>query len=205
MHDIWTQYPKGFFVTNKDLGRRTTRQSDNLHLPGHPTNRLGQSFQYQGGAEWNWLPPALYYSRDGSVIGKRLHCVVIAFTILEENSTCSVDGIHQIALFHDSENYESVMLAVADLIQSVEMKDTEVNTVHGETFRIVYSLGGNDYKFLSMVTGINSANCKPWYACIWCNCPKDSRWITDKTWASRTTEENELLSSKSKHGSHCQG
>ena len=47
-----------------------------------------------------------------------------------------------------------------------------------------------------MVTGIDSANCK--YTCIWCKCPKDSRWITDKTWDSRTTEENELLSSKSK-------
>ena len=132
-------------------------------------------------------------SGDGTVIGKRLHCVVFAFTILEENSTGSVDGIHPIALFRDSEKYESVKLALADLID--EMKDTDVITVDGETFRIIYSLGG-DYKFLSMVTGIDSANCK--YACIWCKCPKDSRWITDKTWDSRTAEENELLSSKSK-------
>ena len=132
-------------------------------------------------------------SGDSTVIGKRLHCIVFSFTILEENSTGSVDGIHPIALFCDSEKYESVKLTLADLID--EMKDTDVITVDGETFRIVYSLGG-DYKFPSMVTGIDSANCK--YTCIWCKCPKESRWITDKTWDSRTTEENELLSSKSK-------
>ena len=79
-------------------------------------------------------------SGDGTVIGKRLHCVVFAFTILEENSTGSVDGIHPIALFRDSEKYESVKLALADLID--EMKDTDVITVDGETFRIIYSLGG---------------------------------------------------------------
>ena len=113
---------------------------------------------------------------------------MFTFTILEENITASLDGIHPIALFRDSEKYELV-----NLID--EMKDTDVITVDDETFRIVYSLGG-DYKFLSMVTGIDSANCK--YACIWCKCLKESRWITDKTWDSRTTEENELLSSKSK-------
>ena len=38
-------------------------------------------------------------SGDSTVIGKRLHCIVFPFTILEENSTGSVDGIHPIALF----------------------------------------------------------------------------------------------------------
>ena len=132
-------------------------------------------------------------SGDSTVFVERLHYIVFTFTILEENSTGSLDGIHPIALFCDSEKYELVKLALADLID--EMKDTEVITVDDETFRIVYSLGG-DYKFPSMVTGIDSANCK--YACIWCKCPKESRWITDKTWDSRTTEVNELLSSKSK-------
>ena len=42
-----------------------------------------------------------------------------------------------------------------------------------------------------MVTGIDSANCK--YTCIWCKCPKDSRWITDKTWDSRTADTNSPL------------
>ena len=67
---------------------------------------------------------------------QRLHCIVFAFTILE-NSTGSVDGIHPIAPFRDSEKYELVKLALADLID--EMKDTDVITVHGETFRIIYS------------------------------------------------------------------
>ena len=58
------QYLKGFFVKNKDLGRRTTRQSENLHLPHHQTNWLGQSFQYQGGSDWNRLPISI---RDDSV------------------------------------------------------------------------------------------------------------------------------------------
>ena len=74
-------------------------------------------------------------SGDSTVIGKRLHCIVFTFTILEENSTGSVDGIHPIALFCDSEKYESVKLALADLID--EMKDTDVITADGETFRTV--------------------------------------------------------------------
>ena len=56
-------YLKGLFVKKKDLGRRFTRQSENLHLPHHQTNWLGQSFQYQGGADWNRLPLSI---RDDS-------------------------------------------------------------------------------------------------------------------------------------------
>ena len=83
------------------------------------------------------------------------------FTILEENSTGSVDGIHPLVLFCDPEKYESVKLALLDVIE--ELKMTKEITVCGETFRVIYSLGG-DYKFLAMVTGIDSATCK--YACI---------------------------------------
>ena len=75
---------------------------------------------------------------------------MFTFTILEENITGSVDGIHPIALFRDSEKYESVKLALADLTD--EMEDPVVITVDGETFRIDNSLGG-DFKFLGSSTG----------------------------------------------------
>ena len=61
-------------------------------------------------------------------------------------------------------------------------------------FNIDYYLGG-DWKFLAMVTGIDSATST--YACIWCKCPAierhdtQQRWsIADVSYGARTIEEN---------------
>ena len=39
-------------------------------------------------------------SGDGTTVGKRIHCVIFSFTILDEvQTTSSVDGIHPVAIF----------------------------------------------------------------------------------------------------------
>ena len=59
-------------------------------------------------------------SGDGTTIGKRIHCVTFAFTLLDEaDSVSSVDGIHPIAIFREPESYDSLSFALADVIQEI--------------------------------------------------------------------------------------
>ena len=63
---------------------------------------------------------------------------------------------------------------------------------------MTYYLGG-DWKFLALVTGVDSASSR--YSCIWCKCPSEERSVTDKEWSvcdvakgALTIEENIHLS-----------
>ena len=67
----------------------------------------------------------------------------------------------------------------------------------------MYFLGG-DWKFLAMITGIDSATAT--HACIWCKCPAIERHDTSQKWSisdtsfgARTIEENmTIATSRSK-------
>ena len=61
-------------------------------------------------------------------------------------------------------------------------------------------MGGN-WKFLVIVTGVDSAKAE--FACMWCKCPKSQRHnidkvISDVSHGPRTIEENCTLSKKHK-------
>lgn len=124
-------------------------------------------------------------SGDGTNIGKRLHVVTFTFTLLDEGRKAySSEGNHILAVFKEPEKYESVKKALADITAEVErLNNIEVN---GMKFRIDYHLGG-DWKFLAMASGIDSACSK--YACIWCKCPNDLRYDSDKVWSLTDTSE----------------
>lgn len=77
-------------------------------------------------------------------------------------------------------------------------------TVGESIFKVTFYLGG-DWKFLAMVTGIDSATST--HACIWCTCPAFNRFDTSQTWpisdiskGARTITENMaiVLSKRSK-------
>ena len=66
--------------------------------------------------------------------------------------------------------------------------------------KTTYYLGG-DWKFLALVTGIDSATSQ--YTCIWCKCSMDEcenidkKWsITDPKLGARTIEENLQISTQ---------
>ena len=66
-----------------------------------------------------------------------------------------------------------------------------------QAFEIEYYLGG-DWKFLAMITGIDSASST--YACIWCKCPALNRYDTTQKWSidditlgACTIEENKRI------------
>ena len=130
---------------------------------------------------------------DGTNIGKRLHVVAFGFTILEEGDRAyAAKGNHCIAIFKEPESYESMKLCLKDIINEVQSIDTI--SVGGHDFHITFYLGG-DWKFLAMVTGIDSASSN--HACIWCKCPALERYDSAQKWSiddvrngARTIEEN---------------
>lgn len=56
-------------------------------------------------------------SGDGTRIGKRLHVVIFAFTLLEEEQVCSSIGNHILAVF---KQYQCLKSALVDIISDVE-------------------------------------------------------------------------------------
>ena len=137
-------------------------------------------------------------SGDGTKIGKRLHVVVFTFTILDEDQTGSAAGNHILAVFKQPESYDCLKLALEDIIEEVNnLQEIQVEDI---TFKITYYLGG-DWKFLAVVTGIDSASSE--HACIWCKCKKDDRgdiqrvWsLSDKEHGTRTIDENTELAQR---------
>ena len=139
---------------------------------------------------------------DGTNIGKRLHVVNFGFTILDEGELAySAAGNHCIAIFKETEDYDSLKTALQDIVAEVEsLKTIRVN---GIDFEITYYLGG-DWKFLAICTGIDSASCT--YACIWCHCPAQEHHLSSAKWSitradegARSIEESiEIATSKRK-------
>ena len=122
---------------------------------------------------------------DGTNIGKRLHVVNFGFTIIDEGELAySAAGNHCIAIFKHTEDYNSLKIALQDIVKEVESLETI--KVNDKDFKIIYYLGG-DWKFLAMSTGIDSACCT--YACIWCHCPAQERYLSSAKWSIVNTEE----------------
>ena len=146
---------------------------------------------------------------DGTQIARGLSVVNFGFTILEEdNLALSVKGNHSVAILRVSESYDDLLQGLQDII--AEAKDIETITINDVAYQVQLFLGG-DWKFLSVICGIESATSE--YACIWCKCSKSERcdmklkWsITDTEKGARTIEEiteKSKLSKKSKQRYNC--
>ena len=76
-------------------------------------------------------------SGDGTFVGKRIHCVVFSFTLLDEEATvASVRGIHPIAIIREPETYESLQLALSDVIKEVENIQSTGITCGNQTLQV---------------------------------------------------------------------
>ena len=116
---------------------------------------------------------------DGTRTGKRLNVVNFGFTILEEGEAAySATENHCIAIIKEQEFYDSLKPALQDIIE--EVRTATKLTISGIACSIEYYMGG-DWKFLAMVTGIDSSSCE--YTYIWCRCPALDRHITDESWS----------------------
>ena len=128
---------------------------------------------------------------DGTRIARGYSIVNFAFTILEDGRAQSALGNHVIAILKIEENYEKLLAGLQDICE--EAKDIEVISIKEKVYTVIWFLGG-DWKFLSTVCGLDSANAE--HACIWCKCPKDKRFnmtlqwsISDSSEGARTTQE----------------
>ena len=87
---------------------------------------------------------------DGTRLGKHLHVVNFAFTILDEGAKAySASGNHCIAILKEEEGYASMKRGLQDIVAQVNSLDKIV--VNDRELNIVFHLGG-DWKFLAMVT-----------------------------------------------------
>ena len=143
---------------------------------------------------------------DGTQIARGLIVVNIAFTILEEGDQAYlVLGNHSVAIFKMAENYANLKAALEDICsEGNEMKSIIIND---KIYEIETYLGG-DPKFLALVCGIDTANCK--HACIWCKCPASERWDMSQKWSiidtakgARNIEEIAEFASKKPHKFNC--
>ena len=76
-------------------------------------------------------------SGDGTTVGKRIHCVVFSFILLDEEETvASVDGIHPIVLVREPESYEALSLSLADVITEVEVLGKEGIFIGGIFYKV---------------------------------------------------------------------
>ncbi len=135
-------------------------------------------------------------SGDGTKIRKRFHVVTFTFTLLDEVDTvCLYEGSHTLAIFKETEKYDQLAVALADIRDEVEfLSSIELD---GVTYNVTYYLGA-DWKFLAIVTGIGSASCE--HACIWCKCKASEQCDLDMEWSvcdpssgARTITENVAL------------
>ena len=116
---------------------------------------------------------------DGTRFGKRLRVVSFGFAIIDEgNLAYSAAGNHCLAIWKDTESYETLKLALRDIIAEVATLTTI--TAGGIMFDIEYYLGG-DWKFLAQCTGVDSATST--YACIWCYYPAAEWHLTRADWS----------------------
>ena len=136
---------------------------------------------------------------DGTFIGKHIHVVNIAFTLLNEGDhAMAADGNHTVAVLKVKEDYKNLKEELQDIINEVEhLKFVDFN---GIKYDIDWYLGG-DWKFLAMVCGIGNAISE--FPCIWCKCQSCDKFDVTKEWSmtdpskgARTTEEITRLSSK---------
>ena len=118
--------------------------------------------------------------------------ISFGFSVIDEGELAySAGGNHCVAIWKDTESYETYKLALSDIVAEIQALTTI--TISDHTFDVQYYLGG-DWKFLAMCTGVDSATST--YACIWCHCPAAERHFTRCDWSltnegsgARTIEE----------------
>ena len=100
----------------------------------------------------------------------------LTFMLLNEGAVAmSPSGNHTLAIINDTENYELLKTALADII-------TEVSKLHSlyideHNFKVEYFLCCD----LTSVCGIESALST--YPCVWCKCPSSQRYNMEMHWS----------------------
>lgn len=90
-------------------------------------------------------------SGDSTNMGKRIQVENFTYTLLDEGERAySYEACHPLAMFKAPEKYNSLKLALKDVIH--EVTELKMITVGKKKYSIEYYLGG-DWKFLAMVTG----------------------------------------------------
>ena len=134
---------------------------------------------------------------DGTSVSRSMHLVVVAFTLVEDESNCnSPKGNHTIALVNTTEQYDNLSEALDDITN--EVKNLKSLTVNDVSYDLEFFFAA-DMKFAAICMGIESASST--FSCIWCKCPARERFDITNTWSvtnpnegARTIQEIQELS-----------
>ena len=92
-------------------------------------------------------------SGDSTNMGKRIQVENFTYTLLDEGERAyGYEACHPLAIFRAPEKYDTLKLALQDIIEEVSALKTLM--IDGKKYAIEYFLGG-DWKFLALVTGKN--------------------------------------------------
>ena len=95
-------------------------------------------------------------SGDSTNMGKRIQVENFTYTLLDEGDKAySYEACHPLAMFKAPEKYDSLKLALEDIIH--EVSELKTIAVGDKEYSIEYYLGG-DWKFLALVTGETKMN-----------------------------------------------
>ena len=117
-------------------------------------------------------------SGDGTWLGSKLHVINFTFTLPDFPNAKAASGNFLLAIFKAPESYESLKVALEDIIS--EAKNMNTISINEKLYTLDYYLGG-DLKFLNLVTGLDSNASR--YSCIWCKCPAEERYNTKMEWS----------------------
>ena len=110
-----------------------------------------------------------------------MHLVVIAFSLLhEDENPNSPNGNHTIAVLQTTENYDDMSAALVNIIEDI--KTMQSITIDDISFSVEFFLGA-DWKFLALVTGIESAS-----STYFCKCAAEFRHIVGR-WSMEDPEK----------------
>lgn len=93
-------------------------------------------------------------SGDGTNVGKRLHIINFTFTLLDV-SPGSYEGNHILLMAKCEENYDCLSLALANIVEEVQVLQRSGIDIEGTRYQLEFFLGG-DWKFLAIITGIST-------------------------------------------------
>ena len=122
---------------------------------------------------------------DGTCISRSTHCIVIAFTIINDVALPNAPrGNHTVAILNTTEDYNTLSESLVDISNEIKMiHEIEINEIK---YAIEWFFTA-DLKFLALCTGLEAANSK--FACVWCKCPSEDRYDVTKSWSVTNTGE----------------
>eukprot|EP00732_Lithocolla_globosa_P002110 Lithocolla_globosa_v1_NODE_1280_length_2702_cov_40.766528.p1 type:complete len:825 gc:universal NODE_1280_length_2702_cov_40.766528:183-2657(+) len=112
-------------------------------------------------------------SSDGANMSRQTSLEILSLCLVDSEDSMTAHGTHTIGVVRGSEDYDLLKDAFQKPFEEInKLVENGKIEVDGKYYQLEFFLGG-DYKFLALVTGIDSA--KADYCCVHCHAHKKER------------------------------